>query len=211
MSLEVPLPTIPISEESSITAIPTSESTTVLDSDVVSNIFTASPCSATAQPVLPRPNFDSSSFTFQAPPLPLEPSQFTTNAYPQPSRYEFIAGQEKAEKTPEQEEMTRKMRSMEKTLKNIQGLSGQKSMSYADLCMFPHVHLPLRFKIPKFEKYNGHGDPIAHLKRYCNQLRGAGGKEELLMAYFGETLIGIASEWYMDQEVSRWHVWDDLA
>nr|XP_016474169.1 PREDICTED: uncharacterized protein LOC107795970 [Nicotiana tabacum] len=166
MSSEIPLPTIPISEESSISAIPTSESATVeenrilrlhmmeiypntplgfptistyftgtpsesrpqvLAAGAVSNIFTAPPCSSTAQPVLPRPNFDSSSFTFQAPPLPLEPSQFTTNAYPQPSRYEFIAGQEKAEKTPEQEEMTRKMRSMEQTLKNIQGLSGQKS------------------------------------------------------------------------------------
>nr|XP_016433460.1 PREDICTED: uncharacterized protein LOC107759956 [Nicotiana tabacum] len=61
------------------------------------------------------------------------------------------------------------------------------------------------------EKYDGHGDPIAHLKKYCNQLRGAGGKEELLMAYFGESLIGIASKWYMDQNVSRWHIWDDLA
>ena len=74
------------------------------------------------------------------------------------------------------------MRSMEQSLKNIQGLSGQKSVSYADLCMFPHVYLPLGFKTPKFEKYDGHGDPIAHLKRYCNQLRGVGGKEELLMA-----------------------------
>ncbi|XP_070015260.1 uncharacterized protein [Nicotiana sylvestris] len=77
--------------------------------------------------------------------------------------------------------------------------------------MFPHVHLPLVFKTPIFEKYDGHGDPIAHLKRYCNQLRGAGGKEELLMAYFGESLAGIASGWYMDQDISRWHIWDDLA
>ncbi|KAK4709725.1 hypothetical protein R3W88_004238 [Solanum pinnatisectum] len=47
---------------------------------------------------------------------------------------------------------------------------------------------------PKFEKYDGYGDPIAHLKRYCNQLRGAKSEEELLMAYFGESLMGIASE-----------------
>ncbi|XP_070054955.1 uncharacterized protein [Nicotiana tomentosiformis] len=65
--------------------------------------------------------------------------------------------------------------------------------------------------MPKFEKYDGHGDPIAHLKRYCNQLRGAGGKKELLMDYFGESLTGIASEWYMDQNISHWHIWDDLA
>ncbi|XP_075092442.1 uncharacterized protein LOC142172674 [Nicotiana tabacum] len=77
--------------------------------------------------------------------------------------------------------------------------------------MLPHVHLLLGFKTPKFEKYDGHGDPTAHLKRYCNQLRGAGGKEELLMAYFGESLVGIASEWYMDQDISRCHIWDDLA
>ncbi|XP_070017029.1 uncharacterized protein [Nicotiana sylvestris] len=31
------------------------------------------------------------------------------------------------------------------------------------------------------------------------------------MAYFGETLVGIASEWYMDQDISCWHIWDDLS
>ncbi|XP_070050532.1 uncharacterized protein [Nicotiana tomentosiformis] len=102
------------------------------------------------------------------------------------------------------------MKSIEQSLKNIQGLSGQKSVSYANLCMFPHVHLPIGFKTPKFERYDGNGNPIAHLKRYCNQLRGTGGKEELLMAYFGESLTEIASEWYMDQDISHWHIWDDL-
>ncbi|XP_070032738.1 uncharacterized protein [Nicotiana tomentosiformis] len=91
-------------------------------------------------------------------------------------------------RNPEQEGMVRKMKSLKKGLKNMQGLSGQKSVSYSDLCMFPHVHLPVGFKTPKFEKYDGHRDPIASLKRYCNQLRGEGGKEELLMAYFGESL-----------------------
>ncbi|XP_070014973.1 uncharacterized protein LOC142174529 [Nicotiana tabacum] len=100
---------------------------------------------------------------------------------------------------------------MEQSLKNIEGLSREKSVSYADLCMFPYVHLPLGFKTPKFEKYDGHGDAIAYLKRYCNQLRGAGGKEELLIAYFRESLVGIAFEWYMDQDISHWHIWDDLA
>ena len=96
-------------------------------------------------------------------------------------------------------------------MRNIQGLGGHKSVSFKDLCMFPNVHLPIGFKTPKFDKYSGHGDPVAHLKRYCNQLRGAGGKEELLMAYFGESLTGIASEWFIDQDISHWHVWDDMA
>ncbi|XP_019236446.1 PREDICTED: uncharacterized protein LOC109216716 [Nicotiana attenuata] len=40
---------------------------------------------------------------------------------------------------------------------------------------------------------------------------GAGGKEKLLMAYFGESLVGVASEWFIDQDISHWHVWDDTA
>ncbi|XP_070022660.1 uncharacterized protein [Nicotiana sylvestris] len=179
-------------------------------SGATSNIFTAPPCSATAQPILPRPSFDPSAFTFQTPTFQIEPPQFPAYTYPQPPQFEFTAGEEKTAKTPEQEEIVRKMRSMEQSLKNIQGLSGQKSVSYADLCMFPLVHLPLGFKTPKFEKYDGHSDPIAHLKKYFNQLQGAGGKEELLMVYFGESLVGIASEWYMDQDISHWHIWDDL-
>ncbi|XP_070005693.1 uncharacterized protein [Nicotiana sylvestris] len=168
---------------------------------VASNIFTAPPASATAQPVLPRPNFDPSSFTFQVPSFSPDTTHFTTNFYPQQPRHEFTAGQERATKNSEQEEITRKMRSMEQSLKNIQSLSGQKSVSYADLFMFPHVHLPIGLKTPKFEKYDGHGDPITYLKRYCNQLRGAGGKEELLMAYFRESLVGIASEWQFQYNI----------
>ncbi|XP_070036153.1 uncharacterized protein [Nicotiana tomentosiformis] len=102
------------------------------------------------------------------------------------------------------EEMTQRMKSLEQQLKNVQGLTVQKSIAFKDICMFHDVHLPPGFKTPKFEKYDGHGDPMAHLKRYCNQLRGAGGKEELSMAYFGESLTGVASEWFMDQDTSRW-------
>ena len=118
---------------------------------------------------------------------------------------------EKAIMNEEREEIVRKVRSLEQSMRNIQGLGGHKSVSFKDLCMFPNVHLPIGFKTPKFDKYSGHGDPVAHLKRYCNQLRGAGGKEELLMAYFGESLTGIASEWFIDQDISHWHVWDDMA
>ena len=114
-------------------------------------------------------------------------------------------------KNKEHEEMSKKMKSLEQSIRDMQGLGGHKGISFSDLCMFPHVHLPAGFKTPNFEKYDGHGDPIAHLKRYCNQLRGVEGKEELLMAYFGENLVGIASEWFIDQDITKWHTWDDLA
>ncbi|XP_070005002.1 uncharacterized protein [Nicotiana sylvestris] len=182
-----------------------------LVSGVSSNIFTTPQTSATIRLTLPIPSFELSSFTFQIPPFQSDMAHFTTNSYPEQPRYEFTVGPERTTKNHEQEEITRKMKSMEQSLKNIQGLRGQKSVSYADLCMFSHVHFPIGFKTPKFEKYDGHGYAIAHLKRYCNQLRGAGWKEKLLMAYFGESLVGIVSECYMDQDISRWHIWDDLA
>ena len=30
------------------------------------------------------------------------------------------------------------------------------------------------------------------------------------MAYFGESLTSVASEWFIDQDISHWHVWDDM-
>ena len=107
--------------------------------------------------------------------------------------------------------MLKKMKSIEQHMKSMQALGGHKSVTFKDLCMFPNVHLPPGFKTPKFDKYDEHDDPIAHLKRYCNQLRDAGGKEESLMAYFCESLTGVASKWFIDQEISHWHIWDDMA
>jgi len=52
---------------------------------------------------------------------------------------------------------------------------------------------------------------VAYLRRYCNQLRAAGGREELLMAFFGESLPNLASEWFIDRDIDKWNKWDDLA
>ena len=125
------------------------------------------------------------------------------SSHPHIHQYSSPVEIEKMVKNEEHEEMTKKMKCLEQSIRDMQGLGGHKGISFSDLCMFPHVHLPAGFKTPMFEKYDGHGDLIAHLKRYCNQLRGAEGKEELLMAYFGESLIGIASEWFIDQDITN--------
>ncbi|KAF3639703.1 putative pentatricopeptide repeat-containing protein-like [Capsicum annuum] len=96
-------------------------------------------------------------------------------------------------------------------MKSFQGLVGYKSVSYKDLCIFPSANLHLGFKMTKFKKYDGHEDPIAHLRCYCNQLWGTGGKEELLMAYLGESLSSLSLKWFVDQDIDKWNSWDDLA
>ncbi|XP_070012629.1 uncharacterized protein [Nicotiana sylvestris] len=52
---------------------------------------------------------------------------------------------------------------------------------------------------------------MAHLRGFCSKMRGTGGKDELLIAYFGQSLSGSALEWYTRQDPSRWYTWDDLA
>ncbi|KAM3237444.1 hypothetical protein P3L10_012473 [Capsicum annuum] len=81
--------------------------------------------------------------------------------------------------------MARKVRSLEQSMRNMQGLEEPKSVSYKDLCMFLDVHLPLGFKMPKFDKYEGHGDPVAYLKKFCNQLRGH------LLSTIGSTFVEV--------------------
>ncbi|KAF3678965.1 putative cell differentiation protein RCD1 -like protein [Capsicum annuum] len=70
---------------------------------------------------------------------------------------------EKIVKNEEQDEMARKVRSLEQSIRNIQGLGGPKSVLYKDLCMFPDVHLPLGLKMPKFDKYED-GEQTARVR-----------------------------------------------
>ncbi|XP_070028610.1 uncharacterized protein [Nicotiana sylvestris] len=93
----------------------------------------------------------------------------------------------------------------------MHGLGNQVSVAYKDLCPFPDVQLPAGFKMPKFDLYEGHGDPVAHLRGFCSKMRGAGGKDELLIAYFGQSLSGSALKWYTRQDPGRWYTWNDLA
>ncbi|XP_070015517.1 uncharacterized protein [Nicotiana sylvestris] len=65
--------------------------------------------------------------------------------------------------------------------------------------------------MPKFDLYDGHGDSVAHLRGFCSKMRGASGKDKLLMAYFSQSLSSSALEWYTRQDHSRWYTSDDLA
>ncbi|XP_070025217.1 uncharacterized protein [Nicotiana sylvestris] len=107
--------------------------------------------------------------------------------------------------------MFRKVKSLEQSFRDMWGLGGQVSVAYKDICLFPDVQLLAGFKMPKFDLYDGHDDPITHLRGFCSKMRGAGGKDELLMAYFSQSLSGSALEWYTQQDHGRWYTWDDLA
>ncbi|XP_070004929.1 uncharacterized protein [Nicotiana sylvestris] len=95
----------------------------------------------------------------------------------------------------------RRLKGIEQSSMNKQGTGDQGSMSYKELSMSPDIHLPPRFKVPKFDLYDGCGDPVVHLRDYCSKMRSVGEKDELLMAYFSESLTGVALEWHNRQDV----------
>ncbi|XP_070002304.1 uncharacterized protein [Nicotiana sylvestris] len=95
----------------------------------------------------------------------------------------------------------RRMKGIEKSSMNKQGTGDQGSMSYKELSISPDVHLPARFKVPNFNLYDGCGDPVVHLRDYCNKMRSVGEKYDLLIAYFSESLTGAALEWHNHQDV----------
>ncbi|XP_070025745.1 uncharacterized protein [Nicotiana sylvestris] len=138
-------------------------------------LFSAAPVCTRAQPTLPWSYVEPPMFTFQGPQLQSEITYVTPYSFIQPPQYDLSGEQEKVVKNSEQEEMDRKIKSLEQSPKNMQGLSARR---------------------------------VSHTLTF---LRGVGGKEELLMAYFGESLTGIASEWYIDQEITHWYVCNDMA
>ncbi|XP_070002937.1 uncharacterized protein [Nicotiana sylvestris] len=136
---------------------------------------------------------------------PPEPTFKVPEPYPYTPHLDIPTETEKLPKNPEPEEMIRKVKSLEQSFRDMRGLGGQVRVAYKDLCLLPDVQLPAGFKMPKFDLYDGHGDPVAHLRGFCSKMRGAGGRDELLMAYFSQSLSGSALEWYTRQDHSRWY------
>jgi hypothetical protein len=65
--------------------------------------------------------------------------------------------------------------------------------------------VPPKFKIPKFEKNNGRGDPMIHLQMCCRKMAQFANNETLLIQTFQDTLMGHAVEWYPQlKKISHW-------
>ncbi|XP_070003320.1 uncharacterized protein [Nicotiana sylvestris] len=89
-------------------------------------------------------------------------------------------------------------------------MGDQGSMAYKELSVSPDVRLSEGFKVPKFNLYDGRGDPVAYLRVFCSKMRSVGEKDDLLMAYFGESLTGAALEWHNRQDVGKWPTMGDM-
>ena len=69
-------------------------------------------------------------------------------------------------------------------VKQIQGKDKYGAIDYDDFCLFPDVQIPSKFKMPDFTKYNGSGDPVAHMRMFCNLLGNPTNDPRLAMRMF---------------------------
>ena len=65
-------------------------------------------------------------------------------------------------------------------LRSIEGSSAHGSINLDSLTNFPQVVMPPKFKALEFVKYDGTGDPYAHLRMFCRKIAPYGDNHPLL-------------------------------
>ncbi|KAI5395810.1 hypothetical protein KIW84_062117 [Lathyrus oleraceus] len=96
-----------------------------------------------------------------------------------------------------------------KELKNLRGkdLFGK---SASELCLVPGVKIPVKFKVPDFEKYKGNTFPLSHLVMYARKMSTQMDNDQLLIHYFQDSLSGAALRWYMSLDSANIRSFNDL-
>ncbi|KAI5415780.1 hypothetical protein KIW84_040991 [Lathyrus oleraceus] len=107
------------------------------------------------------------------------------------------------------DEMKDQFLELHKELKTLRGkdLFGK---SAAELCLVPNVKIPVKFKVPDFEKYKGNTCPLSHLVMYARKISTQTDNDQLLIHYFQDSLIGAALRWYMGLDSASIHTFNDL-
>ncbi|XP_058092537.1 uncharacterized protein LOC131238984 [Magnolia sinica] len=98
---------------------------------------------------------------------------------------------------------------MQRKLRKQQGVD-LPSTKFRDLCPFSNAMLPQDFEVPKFNKYNGTGCPMDHLRAFCGELNTLVGNNGALIRLFQKSLKGDALDWYTSLDYHRIKTWEQL-
>ena len=94
---------------------------------------------------------------------------------------------------------------LDKKLKEIEGVDNLGSVDPRELCLVPDVVISSKFKVPKFEKYDGIKCPEIHLATYCHKMVGHAYNKKLCVHVFQDNLIGAATNWYLTLMLRLFH------
>ncbi|XP_070013183.1 uncharacterized protein [Nicotiana sylvestris] len=107
--------------------------------------------------------------------------------------------------------MAKELKKLTSRVQGVEGGKGIEGLNYEDLCVQPDVELPEGYKPPKFEMFDGTGNPKVHLRTYCDKLVGVGEDERIQMKLFMRSLIGDSLSWYISQNPKKWANWVSIA
>lgn len=107
-----------------------------------------------------------------------------------------------------EDENNKRFAKREEKLRSIQGYEAQ---AMEDLSHFAKLDFPKKFKISKFTKYDGTGDPRIHLKYYLMRIGRYAENVPLLIQTFQESLFEPALQWFILQEPDKIEKWKELA
>jgi len=107
----------------------------------------------------------------------------------------------------EANEAKNKLQILEERLRAIEGEGNHGFGDSTDLCLVPDVIIPLKFKVPEFEKYKGTSCPKSHLTMYCRKMEAYAHNEKLLVHFFQDSLAATTLNWYMHLELTRIRSW----
>ena len=85
-------------------------------------------------------------------------------------------------------------------MKELQCVSDVACLNYEDLCVYPNLDLPKKFNMPKFDTFGGIGNPLAHLRAYCDHHIGVVRDKDVLMRLFSQSLSGQDLEWFTSHD-----------
>ena len=87
----------------------------------------------------------------------------------------------------------------------IEGSSVHGSIDLDSLTNFPQVIVPPKFNPLEFVKYDGIGDPCAHLRKFYRKMAPYGDNHTLLCQIFPDSLTSPMATWYARLEkTSSW-------
>ncbi|XP_050918478.1 uncharacterized protein LOC127135895 [Lathyrus oleraceus] len=84
---------------------------------------------------------------------------------------------------PSTAEVEKNLCALEENMKSIEGYSSF-GLDTTDMCLVPGVKIPVKFKVPDFEKYKGVSCPRTHIRSYCRNIVSYSDDEKLLIHFF---------------------------
>nr|XP_009798480.1 PREDICTED: uncharacterized protein LOC104244705 [Nicotiana sylvestris] len=103
--------------------------------------------------------------------------------------------------------MAEELKKLIERVQSVEGGKGVEDLNYEDLGIQPDVELSEDYKPPKFEMFDGTGDPKVHVRTYCDKLVGVGRNEKIYMKLFMQSLTGDALSWYISKNLKKWANW----